>query len=309
MKNSKPLIKAFFQYIAKPVIEVDASPDLRTILFNVVRLWSVIFLVSMFFAMIANFMLAQEGYGDDDFAITRVATELPRLILFLLVVVWAPVSEEFAFRLWLRFSPLNWAVGFGFLFLFLASFFDIPYLHEDLFTFNSGIGILSSASLLLLTGLVIYSLLSVRNVGTNVEKMFRKNFRFIFYFITIFFAFLHLSNYDVDLLSIWYFAPILIAPQFLLSFGISFVRMNYGFFWAVFMHTLNNLVAVTPLLFLAPILFGMENLHFESEEVFEIFSMTEIFTIIFVGMFLLLVFTICILSVFSLTFEYLRKDK
>jgi membrane protease YdiL (CAAX protease family) len=302
MKKEKPLLKEFFRYLAKPVVYVGEKPELKIILFNVVRLWAMIFLLSMFFALVSNFLLTEAGYGDEDFAITEIFMGSSPLLLFFLIVIWAPISEEIAFRLWLRFSPLKWAFGLSFLSLFVIPFFNLSFL-----TLDSWRNVLSTSLFLLLLIFFLYRLFSYEKIVQKVPLFLQKNFRFLFYISSIAFAVLHITNYDIDLKTIWHFAPILIFPQLFLSFTISFVRMNYGFSWSIFMHALNNFVAVSPFLFLLPILERIEDVSFENIEVLEIFSTGEMALIIGVLAFLFMVFTVCFWSVFSLIFEVFKK--
>lgn len=308
MSKNKSLIQQFLKYLARPRIEVEEKPPLQIIIFNVVRLWALVFFLSLFFAMISNFVLGEVGYSEEDFAITKILVDFPTLLIFFLVVIWAPISEEIAFRLWLRFSPINWALGLSFLIFFTVSFLNFSFIPQNLFTFNSWLGISSTILLLLFLTLFIYKLLSSKKIASSVEKFFRKNFRILFYILALSFAFLHIPNYDIDFRQFWYFAPILVAPQILLSFTISFVRMQYGFIWALFTHMLNNIAAITPLLFILPLLEGFDDASLENMEIFETLSLSEIALIMIASMFLLLIFLVCFLSIFSLLFEMLRKN-
>ncbi len=307
MKSQKPLLKQFLEYIKRPTVDVPKKPEFSKIFFNVVRLWSVIFLASMFAAFVANLLLAEYGYTEDDFAITQVVADFPYLLIFLLVVVWAPISEEIAFRLWLRFSPLNWGLGFGFLGIFALSFFNIPFVPENFFTLDSGMGIVSMISFVFLTMVFVKWILSFEKIALRSKKFFKRNFKFFFYISAVAFAALHIENYDVDLKTVWFFVPILVLPQFLLSLGISFVRMKYGFSWAIFTHALNNVVAITPALFLLP-LFKREISSFENLDFLEAFSMYEIFLVFAVFSFLMVVFLVCFLSLTSLILEFTKKQ-
>ena len=228
---------------------------------------------------------------------------------FLLVVFWASISEELGFRLWLRFSPVKWGLGLAFFVFFLTSLIKLPFIPDQYFTFSSGLGFLTSFLLIGSVFSLIFLLLRKEKVSKVVESFFKRNFPFFFYSLAIFFAVIHITNYDVDLKTIWYFAPVLIFPQLLLSFLISFIRMKYGFFWAIATHSLNNAIAVTPLLFLAPILEN-ESLFLEgAETIVEELSLYEMYVVFVVGFFLLLIFFLCFLSIFSLLLEFTRRGK
>ncbi len=306
MSNKVPLTKEFLQYIAKPKTQVSKKPSFKRMFFNVARLWSVIFLVSMFFAMLANFFLAQEGYSEDDFAITKITQEFPYLLVFFIIVFWAPLSEELAFRLWLRFSPVNWALGLGFLSMFLVTFPVFSFIPENFFSLDSAEGFARMVLFTFSISLIVYLLLRIQAIKDFLGHFFEKRFKFFFYSLAIIFAVLHITNYDVDLREVWYFAPILIFPQLFLSFTISFIRMRYGFSWAVFTHALNNFVAITPLLLimnLDPNLLRGENV----EQVLDHLSLSDMLFLFLTSSFLILVFAFCFFSLISLTLEFTRR--
>lgn len=301
MQKKKPFLKEFLQYLVKPRVEVDRKPAFHLILFNVIRLWSIIFTISIFFALISNLLLKIHGYSEEDLVLTQIIEELDYILIFFLVVVWAPISEEIGFRLWLRFSPLKWALGLGFFALFFVAFVDIPFIPNEIFTFDSISGALASMLLVGCVFLFVFFILKLKDFGLKVEKFFTKNFRFFFYTLAIFFAIIHISNYDVDLKSIWYFAPILIFPQLFLSFSISFVRMRYGFAWAVFTHALNNSIAIVPLLILMPLLETEDILMGE-------FSTKDLFLLLIAFSFLMIIFLVCLISIISLILEFTKRD-
>ena len=311
MTVNKPLIQQFLEYLRKPTLEVGVKPSWQIILFNVVRLWALVFVCSIFFAMLSNLILGKSGYSEEDFAITEIVMDFPYFLVFVLIAIWAPISEEVAFRLGLRFSPINWALSLSFLLLFFLSAIDLPFMSENFLTLNSWKGTFSTTIFILFTALLIFRILSYKKIASVFEKLFRKNFRFFFYTLAILFGALHIMNYDINLREMWFYTPILVAPQLLLSFTISFVRMHYGFAWAVFTHAFNNVVAITPILFLLPAiesLDGVELGNIENMEIFEIFSVSEIMLVLAVSIFLLVVFLVCFVSVFSLFFEFLKKN-
>lgn len=306
MNNKEPLIQKFLKYVSKPTVKVEQKPPFKEMVFNVARLWSVIFLFSMFFALLSNFLLAQEGYSEDDFAITKIAEEFPYLLVFFMVVIWAPISEELGFRLWLRFSPINWALGLGFLAMFLVSFPILPFIPEEFFTLDSAEGLARTALLVFAVSSIVYLLLGIDVVKNLTKDFFEKNFKFFFYFLAIVFAALHVTNYDVDLREIWYFAPILVFPQLFLSFTISFIRMQYGFSWAIVTHALNNFVAITPLLLIMNLnLELLEDMEFEN--IMEHISYSDLLFLFLASFFLILVFSFCLFSLLSLTIEFTRR--
>jgi len=301
MEKKIPLLSEFLRYVVKPTSGIKTNPSNKKILFNVIRLWSLVFVISIFYAILTNILLTTSGYSEDDFMLIEVIQEFPYLLTFLLVALWAPLSEEIAFRLWLRFSRFNWALGLSLLSFFYISFSEPQFIPEGAFSLDSWYGAFSSIVYILFVFVFIYLFLSLKNVSVVIEKIFKKYFSYFFFTSALLFAFLHITNYNVDLVSIWYYAPLLIFPQIFLSFMISFIRMRYGFSWAVITHSLNNAIAITPALFLIPIL---ENGDFSIAE-FSVFDMATVFLVL---IFLIVVFCFCFLSIISLFLEFTKRD-
>jgi hypothetical protein len=308
MDKNGILLVEMLKYIRRPRIDVGERPTWYAILFNVIRLWGLSFFLSIFVAGIAQFLLRRSGYSGEEFALTEFVEELPIFLVILFVAVWAPISEELAFRLGLRFSPLNWGIGGAFLCFFILSFFDIPFLPEGFFSFGSWGGIFSIILFLVFFAVLIFFFLKINRIQRFLKRIHTKFFTIIFYFFTLSFAIMHFTNYDVNFKEIWYFAPLLIVPQLFLSFTISFVRMRYGFSWAIFAHFLNNFMALIPVLLITP--FGNVDIsHMQAEEVMQIFSLGEIFSLFLGFLFLLIIFLICVASIASLIFDFTKLRK
>ncbi len=64
-------------------------------------------------------------------------------------------------------------------------------------------------------------------------------FQVAFYVMAILFGYVHLFNYQIDS-QILLFSPILVAPQMILGLIFGFIRIRFGFLWAVAMHACYN---------------------------------------------------------------------
>jgi hypothetical protein len=296
MNKKEPLLVEMLKYIRRPSIEVRERPKWFIILFNVIRLWGLSFFLSIFVAVIAQIFLSRSGYTGEEFALTEFIDDYPILLVLFSVAIWAPITEELGFRLGLRFSPIRWGIGGSFLIFFLLAFVNLPFLPTGFLSFNSWGGFLNIFLLLSFLFIFIFLFLKIVPIQNFVKKFYTKFFPAIFYILTISFAILHFTNYDVNFKEIWYFAPLLIVPQFFLSFLISFVRMRYGFFWGVFTHFLNNTMAIIPVLLLASVV-SMDVIHLNMEEM--VFLLLGLF-------FLAGIFLICILSIISLLLDFTK---
>jgi hypothetical protein len=304
MQSTKPLLVQILKYLAKPNLKGSEQLPWLKIAFNVLRLWSLTFLFAISFALLVNILLASTGHTEENFKLIEFVDELSSFFVVLVVVVLAPITEEIAFRLWLRFSPLKWALGISFFSFFLISFFS-----EGAFNLYDVENILRSLFFLVFVFVAIFLVLRRRDVYKYVKQFFEKYFHIFFYIITLTFAMIHIANYDVNLKEIWYFAPLLVFPQLFLSLLIGFVRIKYGFVWAVLTHALNNSVAILPILLIGPLL---EKEAFQTgnfdESFIESFSIQEIGMLLIYVSFLFFLMMFVLGSVASLVLEF-KKSK
>lgn len=73
------------------------------------------------------------------------------------------------------------------------------------------------------------------------ELKWGKNFPKVVYFSTFSFALMHLSNFSNDDALFFTAIPIIILPQILSGFILSFIRVRINFFYALIYHSLYNL--------------------------------------------------------------------
>jgi membrane protease YdiL (CAAX protease family) len=64
-------------------------------------------------------------------------------------------------------------------------------------------------------------------------------FQVAFFVMAILFGYVHLFNYQIDT-QILLFSPILVAPQMILGLIFGYIRIRFGFLWAVAMHACYN---------------------------------------------------------------------
>lgn len=73
------------------------------------------------------------------------------------------------------------------------------------------------------------------------RTFFEKHFKFFFYSLAIIFAVLHIFNFDgIDLIK-YILLVILVIPQLFLGLILGYLRITYGFIYAVGFHTVINL--------------------------------------------------------------------
>lgn len=152
-----------------------------------------------------------------------------KALFFLYFAILVPLAEEMLFRLPLRFSILNILIANMLLLISIALSFDILL------------------SYIVLIGIVYLSFLFVllRQFKNNIKNLWERRFPFIFYFLSIAFGLVHLSNFEIQNSEQIFIALILILPQLLLGVYLSFLRMyfEYGILITIIFHVFLNSVA------------------------------------------------------------------
>jgi hypothetical protein len=147
---------------------------------------------------------------------------MPREIIY--GVLLAPIIEEVFFRLIYVFSQRN-----------LVIILSASVLFEVYFIVNENL--LKSIIFLVAIILVIALILNFNRSRTN----FYKHFSFFFYFIAGLFAIIHLGNFTGLSLTSLMLGLLMVIPQFLAGIILGYIRVRFGFIYAIIFHTLVNL--------------------------------------------------------------------
>lgn len=146
---------------------------------------------------------------------------------FILVAIIAPFMEEVIFRLSLVFDPLNISLSGSTIISLVLN--KLSYHLIALISF-------------LLVFILIYKLATTYKQEMIV--FWNKNFKYIFYFLSLLFGLVHISNYKCTDTSQYLLTSILIFPQLAIGFVLSFTRVYYkkGFLIGILIHCLMNTV-------------------------------------------------------------------
>jgi hypothetical protein len=151
---------------------------------------------------------------------------------FLIIVLIGPFFEEILFRLPLRLEKSGIALS--------ASIIIYQLLVEHFFTFEfnnpDSYGNVAIA--------LIVFLLVLKFFPDSWLLMIKQKYSYYFYFVAIAFALIHVTNFAPYNSNVLLFYPLFTLPQFLMGLSIGFVRMEYGFFYGVALHSLINLPSV-----------------------------------------------------------------
>jgi len=150
---------------------------------------------------------------------------LPREILY--GIALAPLIEEVFFRLIYVFRQRN-------LFIILSAslFFAI------VFFFRGGY----SKSILFFS--VVFILVLIIIFFSFTKQYFYSHFKFFFYFIAVLFALIHLNNFIGLTFTKLLLGLFLVTPQFISGTILGYIRLKYGFIYAVLYHTIIILTTI-----------------------------------------------------------------
>ena len=152
--------------------------------------------------------------------------------LLLLAVIVAPILEELAFRGFMNFKK----------YMISLSVSTLSYFSMQLFLRS----VLELWVIILLT-IAAFSIcfLLLKNEKIYSYILVRRNFSF--YSMSVLFAIVHLTNYDVALFSNFNFLliPFAVFPQGLSAISLAYLRLKNGLIWSIFFHSFINFVIVT----------------------------------------------------------------
>jgi len=160
--------------------------------------------------------------------------KFPLPLLAFLFIIFAPFIEEFIFRFHLKYR--SWVINILLpIVLIIISGF--------LINISSTIVMIG----IILIGLFILMLFIIYNkkITNYIEQIWIRKFNLVFYITTLFFALIHITNYELSL-TVILLVPILILPQFIGGFLIGYLRVKAGFIWGVTLHMASNAILMLP---------------------------------------------------------------
>lgn len=255
--NQENIVLSFLRFLRKPnhdieIVKKKTSIDFLNI-FILIAL-GIIINTALITLNVQLFKWTNYNFGSD---FSGGMDEFVWWYSFLIIMIIAPIREELTYRLGLKFSIYNFSFAISFLLIallyelqtmFISSYSDIYYILQ-VFTMP-----LDYLDYLLLTALVLimgFTIAKILKRFANEEKMrnfFSKRFTYIFYFMAILFALIHISNFG-NLGQIWFIVPILILPQLIGALMLGYIRMRWGLKYAILSHIANNLLNEYILLF------------------------------------------------------------
>ena len=72
-------------------------------------------------------------------------------------------------------------------------------------------------------------------------------FKFILYASVLLFAAVHMTNFEMST-KVYYFAPLLVAPQLILGVFLGYARVKLGLRWSICLHAMYNGILLLPII-------------------------------------------------------------
>lgn len=226
---------AFYEYLKHPRVDLSPNTSVFESIQNVVFLFIVVFVAEI---VLLFPLLGFLGVNEMDHAMESIMETMSSWSVVLLAVVAAPLIEEVIFRYPLKNKWLLEVLIMAFLAVAATLFFN------NVLTIG-WIGVILVLSLRLMWVLgPLKDLLKVSNASSSFDR----NFPTYFYGVAVFFAFVHIFNFNLDA-SDWYLTPILVMPQFVLGLLLGYVRMKYGTLYSILVHGMNNAIPIILMIF------------------------------------------------------------
>jgi len=316
IKNeNKSLVLSFYSFLRNPKHEVAKSDDKRKI-WTVFRLWSLVLAVIIVTQIPISILIDLSNYDQEQNFIFDLLFSTPLYLIIFLFYIWAPLSEELAFRMAMKYSPfrLSFSVSISLL-MFLDYLVGFVYkLFPEFANWAAGLSnfyfIIIYVSFILFFGFGFGYFLKREKINKNVSRWYKQNFSYVFYILSLCFGLGHILNY-YNFGSQLYILPLLVWPQFVIGLALGYVRMIFGLHWSVFMHFFHNFVFSAPFLALA---FLSDNLiqsvgGGDEGLIEQTITSSDILIILSVFLFSSILLVLVVVAWFSLWFEYRKARK
>lgn len=222
------LLGSYFHFLRMPdLAEAPRNLGVRRTLRQILRLYTPHLLAILLIGLV----ISQVVVEGDNLLLEDVSSKQEIWGGLFLIVVLAPIVEEIICRLPLRSAIFSFSIPISVL---ISCFLSILSVDPAI----------SSATVLALLGLNIYFAIKRPKIS-QLQRLYTRFSRSLFYLSAISFGAIHISNYDSR---VWMLMPLLVLPQFVLGLFFGFVRIRYGLRWAMFTHAFHNGCMVGPFL-------------------------------------------------------------
>lgn len=293
---SQSLLGRFLQFLRHPCYTVNVATDHQGIA-DILRLYALA-LVTVLPLGVLSSRLAENLESSNK--VLEFAKTVPIWQIILFTVIIAPLWEEAAFRLPLRYTPINLAIPLGLGMLLIVSSLTATDVLPQ------------TARVPLLVGAVVLAVilwLGLKQLDSQpIHTFYEKWIGWLFYGLALAFGLIHIGNFTSLGARAWFLAPLLVLPQTVIGVFLGFIRLQYGFWWAVLTHGFHNACAITPLLLVR---LGSENLLESMGSGLEDSSLvgTDYVLILLMVTYVLGGLLLCLMTVWKLIAEWRREQQ
>jgi len=212
---------------------VQNCQEKKTISNRLVDLF-VITLITLFFSVSINRLTLYLLKPERSDSMDSFKEENGLLLFTLFLIVIGPVREELWYRLSLKFDPVFLSISFGVFCHQLISrqFYNVSVFDIEVYPFFR-------IALALLSGALLFLVVSHRTIQPILTSFFNNNFKWIFWISCIAFAFSH-HHYFISSTTNTLLMPVLVLPQLVSGFTASYMRLKHGFVYALLFHAIYN---------------------------------------------------------------------
>ncbi len=232
MKNT---LEDFWEFLKRPAMENARAGSAKDYAIHLFRLLLLDFGL-LFLTMLPITILGQMDLIGQH-KLEELLEQFPLIMFFFLGVIIAPVLEEAACRLYLRYSAVNVLISLALLIMFFTS---LPSLVLQI-ALGGGLG-------LLLLFLAIFWLRQ-KNAEQVLKQFWTRHFYWIYYASAVIFGLAHLTNFEMPVLRLFLLAPLLVLPQMALGLILGYVRIRQGILSSIIFHAMHNGILMIPLFF------------------------------------------------------------
>ncbi|MFD2587234.1 hypothetical protein ACFSQJ_09850 [Croceitalea marina] len=238
MKVSYPLIKPKYykslildlgNFIRHPINELSIKKSTKHKIYDTIGLF---FIKVVFSIMVAS--LLQLVYEPENQTSVSMSERFGSFPLLLIGGMILPIFEEITFRLSLKFRPIYLALTSGTLTYYVitkAIFKSRLSMVDETFWYR----IITGFMILL----IVYVISSRRFIRQDLQQFWKKHFKLIYYLSCISFAWLHIFNFELNLINLL-LLPILTLPQLFSATIAGYTRVAFGFKYPVLLHMITN---------------------------------------------------------------------
>lgn len=258
---------------------------------DILVIWCIFYALAIIIGWLLNIILSKFGITPNPNILQDFIVENnTRKVLMIVVLLW-PLLEELIFRMPQKYHIWNLSILLGGICYIVFSLLSHYQLSDYLYV-SQDFNILISIWIILLIWVIFRYMLWWWE--DKLSWLWIKYSRWIIFISTLLFGLMHISNFG-EWLDRRYLIWLMVIPQFILWYMLSYVRWSrwWTMWWII--HSLHNLVSFLPILLFKQILWPDTNLLFDNPqkimEVIDIYPQIGVYGSIIWFVFLLILST------------------